>query len=74
MSKSSSLSNRVDPFFLEFEDDCAICRAEAQAQRAGRELTIEELDEAFLQAGREGAIVGTDEDLMNEDDDEDLKY
>ncbi len=42
----------------EFFDDCPICRAEKAAQEQGRELTMEELKEAFKKSKEKGAIVG----------------
>lgn len=42
----------------EFFDDCLICRAMKAAKEQGRELTSEELKEAFKKAKEQGAIVG----------------
>lgn len=42
----------------EFFDDCPICRATKAAQEQGRELSVEELKEAFKKAKDEGTIVG----------------
>ena len=39
-------------------DDCPICQAMKAAQEQGRELTREELEEAFRKAKEEGAITG----------------
>ncbi|MFH0792177.1 MAG: hypothetical protein V1905_03120 [bacterium] len=39
-------------------DDCPICRAMKAAQEQGRELTREELEEAFRKAKEGGAITG----------------
>jgi hypothetical protein len=41
----------------EFFDNCSICRAMKAAKERGRELTAEELKEAFKQAKKEGAAV-----------------
>ena len=42
----------------EFFDDCPICRAMKAAQERGKELTLEELKEAFDKAKERGGIVG----------------
>ena len=42
----------------EIFDDCPICRAMKAAQERGRELTPQELKEAFKKAKEKGAIVG----------------
>ena len=42
----------------EFFDDCPICQAMKAAQGQGRELTQEEVKEAFKKAKERGAIVG----------------
>lgn len=42
----------------EFFDDCPICRAMKAAKEQERELTSEELKEAFRKAKEQGAIVG----------------
>ena len=42
----------------EFFDDCPICRAMKTAQEQGKELTQEELKEAFKKAKEEGGMVG----------------
>ena len=42
----------------EFFDDCPICQATKLAQEQGRELTMEELKEAFKKSKEKGAIVG----------------
>jgi len=42
----------------EFFDDCPICRLMKAAQEQGRELTLEELKEAFKKANEQGGIVG----------------
>jgi len=42
----------------ELFDDCSICRAMKAAQEQGRELTSEELREAFKKAKEKGAVVG----------------
>lgn len=42
----------------EFFDDCPICQAMRMAQEQGREMTPEELKEAFKKAKENGAIVG----------------
>ena len=42
----------------ELFDDCPICRAMKAAQDDGRELTEQELKEAFKKAKEGGAIVG----------------
>ncbi len=39
-------------------DDCPVCQATKAAQEQGRELTLEELKEAFRKAKEKGAIVG----------------
>jgi len=41
------------------EDDCAICRLMALSEREGRNPTMEEMEEAFREAEKEGAYVGT---------------
>jgi hypothetical protein len=41
----------------EFFDDCPICQAMKAAQEQGRELTLEELKEAFKKAKEKGAVV-----------------
>jgi len=49
----------VDKFGDEdFFDDCPICQAMKATQEQGRELTLEELKEAFKDAKEKGAIVG----------------
>ena len=42
----------------EFFDDCPIYRAMKAAQERGKELTLEELKEAFEKAKERGGIVG----------------
>ena len=42
----------------EFFDDCPICQAMKMAKERGRELTMEELKEAFKNAKKQGGIVG----------------
>lgn len=42
----------------EFFDDCPVCRAMKLAKEQGRELTSEELKEAFKKSKEEGAVVG----------------
>jgi hypothetical protein len=42
----------------EFFDDCPICQAMKLAKEQGRELTEEELKEAFKKAKERGAVVG----------------
>ena len=42
----------------ELFDDCPICRAMKTAAERGRDLTSEELREAFKQAKDEGGVVG----------------
>ena len=39
-------------------DDCAICQAERNAQKSGRGMSLEELQAAFREAEKKGAIVG----------------
>lgn len=49
----------VDKFDKEdLFDDCPVCQATKAAQEQGRELTLEELKEAFRKAKEKGAIVG----------------
>lgn len=49
----------VDKFNNEdFFDDCPICQAMKAAQKERRELTLEELKEAFKEAKEKGAVVG----------------
>ena len=39
-------------------DDCVICQAERNAQKSGRGMSLEELQAAFREAEKKGAIVG----------------
>lgn len=49
----------VDKFDKEeIFDDCPVCQAMKVAQERGKELTLEELKEAFKKAKEGGAIVG----------------
>lgn len=48
------------------EDDCAICRVMAQAEREGRDPTLEEVEEAFAQAKKDGARVGNLRDMTDD--------
>lgn len=41
-----------------FFDDCPICRAIKATEQTGKELTEQELKEAFQQAKEKGGIVG----------------
>ncbi len=43
-----------DPYF----DDCPICQAMKRAEEQGRNLSDEELKEAFEEARKQGAVVG----------------
>lgn len=55
----------------EFFDDCPICQAMKSAQKEGKELSSEELKEAFQKAKEQGAIVGGS--LIDEMEDEELE-
>lgn len=44
-------------------DNCPICRAEKRAEKEGRNLSSDELMEAFQEAKEQGGVVGTGEDL-----------
>lgn len=48
------------------EDNCAICRVMAQAEREGRDPTHEEVEEAFAQAKKDGALVGNLQDRTDD--------
>lgn len=39
-------------------DDCVICQAERNAQKSGRGMSLEELQAAFREAEKQGAVVG----------------
>lgn len=45
-------------------DDCVICTAMRFAEESGREPTLDELQQAFRKAEKQGAVVGTAEDLI----------
>lgn len=49
----------------EFFDDCPICQAMKKAEEENRDLSLEELQESFREAKKQGAIVGTGEDLRD---------
>lgn len=42
-------------------DDCPICQAMKQAEEKGKELSSQELKEAFSRAKGKGAVVGGEE-------------
>lgn len=44
-------------------DDCPICRAQKKAEKEERNISSEELAEAFQEAKEQGAVTGTGEDL-----------
>lgn len=46
--------NKQEDFF----DDCPICQAMKAAQERGKDLSLEELHQAFAKAKEGGAIVG----------------
>ncbi len=48
-------------------ENCPICAAQEAADRAGRQLTVEELDQAFAESKMMGYLVSTGEELMRED-------
>lgn len=52
MNKKGGIENE------EFFDDCPICQAMKAAKEQERELTQEELKEAFKKAKEGGAVVG----------------
>lgn len=60
MRKKQIKNNKATSEF----DDCPICQAMKKAEEEGKELSLEELKEAFQEAGNRGAIVGGD--LLND--------
>ena len=54
MKKKQQKSKTINPEF----DNCPICQAMKKAEEEGKELSLEELKEAFQEAGNQGAIVG----------------
>lgn len=53
--KNKNMENKNGEMFF---DDCPICRAMKAAQERGRELSLEELKEAFQEAKDQGGVVG----------------
>lgn len=47
----------------ELFDDCPICQAMKKAKERGKDLSFDELQEAFHEAEKQGATVGTSKDL-----------
>lgn len=58
-TNSSSKTNPTTPSDSEFLfDDCPICQAMKAAQNRGKDLSEQELIQAFKKAKNQGAIVG----------------
>ena len=47
----------------EYFDDCPVCQAMKKAEEEKRELTLEELLEAYAEAERMGGVVGGESDI-----------
>lgn len=58
MKKKNKFKLISGPNENEIFDDCPICQAMRAAKEGGKELTEEELKEAFKRAKEGGAIVG----------------
>lgn len=41
-----------------YYDDCPICQAMKMAEKRGKDLSMEELEEAFRKAKEQGAVLG----------------
>jgi len=52
----------VSPYF----DDCPICQAMKKAEEEGRNLSLEEVKKAFMEAKKKGGIVSFPKDTEDE--------
>ncbi len=54
MKKKQLKNKKTEKYF----DNCPICQAMKNAEEKDQDLTLEELEEAFNEARKKGAVVG----------------